>query len=182
MLASFLLSLREGLEAALIIVIVLGVLRKIERRDLVPALWKGAASAAVISVLVALLLHRLGAEFEGRAEEIFEGAAMFAAAILLSWMILWMQVRSKNLRQEVESDTRLAAARGGQKAMFMLAFLAVGREGIELALFLLAAGMASSSQQALIGAILGLAASVLLGYLLFVTTRPLNLKAFSGRT
>jgi len=65
MFASFLLSLREGLEAALIIGIVLGALNKIDRSDLTPAVWKGAASATIVSILAALFLNRLGAEFEG---------------------------------------------------------------------------------------------------------------------
>ena len=178
MFPSLLLSLREGLEAALIIGITIAVLNKIKRPELKPAVWIGAATAVVFSLLAAVLLNLLGAAFEGRAEEIFEGVAMLLAAGLLTWMIFWMQKRSNNLRQELETDTRRAVIQGGQKALFVLAFLAVGREGLELALFLLAASAASSAWQTLIGALLGLILSVILGWILFATTRRLNLKAF----
>jgi len=178
MLPSFLLALREGLEAALIIGITLSVLNKINRQDLKPSVWRGAAFAAGLSVVAALVLNWMGAGFEGRAEEIFEGVAMLLAAGLLTWMIFWMQNRAKNLRQEIEADTRMAAAQGGHRAMFFLAFFAVGREGIELALFLLAASVATSANQTLLGAILGLVVSGFLGWLLFATTRKLNVKAF----
>ena len=178
MLPSLLLALREGLEAALVIGIVLGVLSKIKRQELKPAVWSGVAAAAIFSMLGALLFNQLGAQFEGRAEEIFEGIAMLMAAGLLTWMIFWMQARGKNLRQELEIDTHRAAFEGGHKAMFFLAFLAIGREGLELAIFLYATRVTSNAVQTIVGAILGLAISVILGWMFFATTRRLNLKTF----
>ena len=144
MLASFLLSLREGLEAALIIGIVLGVLVKLKRTDLNGVVWRGVGLAALLSLLAAIALNLLGMEFEGKGEEIFEGIAMLLAAGVLTWMILWMKNHGGTLKSEIEEQTNQAALGKGQKALFALAFLAVFREGIELALFLLAARLTSS--------------------------------------
>ncbi len=147
MLASFLLSLREGLEAALIIGIVLGVLLKIKRTDLNGVVWRGVGLAVLLSFLAAIALNLLGMEFAGKGEEIFEGVAMLLAAGVLTWMILWMQNHGGNLKNEIEKKTNQATLGNGQKALFALAFLAVFREGIELALFLLAARLTSSPFQ-----------------------------------
>jgi high-affinity iron transporter len=178
MFPSFLLSLREGLEAALILGITLAVLNKIKRNDLKKPVWYGAVAAIIFSLVAGALLFWLGADLEGRPEEIFEGFAMLFAAGLLTWMILWLQTRSFNLRQELETDTHRAAIQGGKKALFMLAFLAIGREGFELAIFLFATNAASNALATLIGALSGLALAVFLGWLLFTTTRRLNIKAF----
>ena len=94
MLASFLLSLREGLEAALIIGIVLGVLLKLKRTELNKTVWLGAGIAALISAIAVIALNLLGMKFEGRAEEIFEGVAMLLVAGALTRMIFWMLSRS----------------------------------------------------------------------------------------
>ncbi|MBT7190980.1 MAG: hypothetical protein HN916_12385 [Anaerolineae bacterium] len=178
MLASFLLSLREGLEAALIIGIVLGVLLKLKRTDLNKSVWSGAGIAVLASLLAALMLNLLGMEFEGRAEEIFEGVAMLLAASVLTWMIFWMHNSAGTLREELEEKTKGAIQEKGKKALFSLAFLAVFREGIELALFLLAVQQTASPFQTLTGAFLGLASAVVLGIFLFRSTRKLNLRSF----
>lgn len=182
MLASFLLSLREGLEAALIIGIVLGVLLKIKRTDLNKNVWLGAGAAAALSAIVALTLNLVGMEFEGRAEEIFEGIAMLLAAGVLTWMIFWMHRSSRTLKSEIEAQTNAAVHGKSSNALFALAFLAVFREGIELALFLLAVQTASSPAQTLIGALLGLAGAAVLGWLLFNSTRKLSLRGFFSVT
>ncbi len=179
MLPAFLLALREGLEAALIIGIVLGALRKINRPDLRPVVWLGAALAALVSLLAGGLLTALGVSLEGRAEELFEGFTMLLAAGVLTWMIFWMNRQGSSLNVELESGVRRAMAGGtGQQALFGLAFLAVVREGIELALFLTAATFALESGGTLLGALLGLAASFLLGWLLFSATLRLDLHRF----
>jgi high-affinity iron transporter len=182
MLASFLLSLREGLEAALIIGIVLGVLFKLKRTDLNKKVWQGAGVAAGLSTLAAFVLNLFGMEFEGKGEQVFEGAAMLLAAAVLTWMIFWMRDHSRSLRSEIEEQTNLATRGNGQKAMFMLAFLAVFREGVELALFLLATRLASNPLQMLAGALLGLAAAVVLGWALFTSTMKLSLQIFFTAT
>lgn len=178
MFPSFILSLREGLEAALVIGIVLGALHKMGRPDLKPVVWAGAGMAVMASIAAAVLLTLIGAEFEGRAEEIFEGFAMLAAAGLLIWMIFWMHGHARSLKSDIEDDVRLATFRNGGKALFILAFLAITREGFEMVLFLGAARMASDTMQTLIGAVLGLGIAVFLGWLMYASTRRLNLRQF----
>jgi high-affinity iron transporter len=182
MLASFLLALREGLEAALIIGIVLGVLLKLKRPDLKPMVWYGAALALGLSSLVALLLNLLEAEFEGVGEQIFEGTAMLLAAGVLTWMIFWMQHSASNLRNEIETQTNQALSEKSSQGLFILAFLAVFREGIELALFLLAVQTTSSPSQTLVGALAGLAGATILGWMIFTSTRKLSLRGFFRAT
>ena len=177
MAASFLLSLREGLEAALIIGIVLGALRKTGRRDLVPAVWAGTATALLVSLLAGALLFRLGIAFEGRSEQIFEGVTMLLAAGVLTWMILWMNRQAAGLRGELEAGVDHAAS-GGKRAMFGLAFLAVVREGVELALFLTATAFNAGGGSTLLGAVIGLVIAVVLGWALFASTLRLDLKRF----
>jgi len=178
MFPSFLLALREGLEAALIIGIVLSVLKKVGKPQFSKSVWIGAGSAALLSLIVALVLNALGTSFEGAAEEIFEGFAMLVAAGVLTWMIFWMQRQARSMQTELEADVRQAVLSQNSKALFLLAFMAVLREGIELALFLTAATATTSAQQTLVGGILGLVTAVVLGWLLFATTVQLNLKAF----
>jgi len=178
MLPSYLLSLREGIEAALIIGIVLGALRKMRRMDLSPAVWIGVISASLLSILAGVLLTTLGLSFEGQAEQIFEGITMLLAAGVLTWMIFWMSRQARNIKGELESGVHKAAFEGGKRGLFALAFLAVLREGIELALFLVASVFASDVQQTLIGAFLGLGTAILLGWSLFATTVRLDLRRF----
>ena len=109
MFSSFLLSLREGLEAALVIGIVLAALNKFQRRDLHPAVWAGVLAAVLLSLGAALLLIRLSISFEGIVEQLFEGLAMLSAAAFLTWMILWMRGHASSLQTEME--TRTARAR-----------------------------------------------------------------------
>jgi high-affinity iron transporter len=178
MLASFLLSLREGLEAALIIGIVLAALRKTNRPGLISVVWRGVAAATVASLIAGFVLTWLGAGFEGRAEEIFEGIAMLAAAVLLTWMIFWMRRQAANQKKNLESEISLAAQKGNNLALFWLPFLAVGREGLELVLFLSAVKLTSGGMQTLLGALLGLSTAALLGWILFTSSKRLRLEHF----
>lgn len=178
MIPSFLLALREGLEAALIIGIVLGALHKMNRPALKPAVWRGTAAAIGGSFLVALALNLIGAELEGAGEQIFEGFTMLLAAGVLTWMIFWMRRQSRHLKKELEEKTSQAVGKNGQQALFALAFLAVFREGVELALFLLATRFASSPLQTVIGALLGLSGAIALGWMVFNSSRRLNLQQF----
>jgi high-affinity iron transporter len=185
MLPTFLLSLREGLEAALIIGIVLGALTKIRRSDLSPAVWLGTLSAVGVSILTAVLLTAFGMSLAETAEQIFEGVTMLIAAGILTWMIFWMSRQARFLKGELEAGVNKAAATTGKRAMFWLAFIAVVREGIELALFITAAFFAGDRSQAtsniiqtLAGTILGLGTAALLGWTLFATTVRLDLRRF----
>jgi high-affinity iron transporter len=178
MVSSFLLSLREGVEAALIIGIVLGVLNRLKRPQLRTIVWRGALAAAALAALVAILLALAGAKMEDRAEQIFEGVTTLVAAGVLTWMVFWMQHRGANFKGELEADAGRAAAGQGATALFALAFFAVFREGLELALFLVAAQMSQGGLPTLLGALLGLAAAGALGWLLLTSTHRLNLKRF----
>ena len=103
---------------------------------------------------------------------------MLLAAGVLTWMIFWMRAQASTMQVGLQANVKQATQSGGGRALFMIAFLAVMREGIELALFLTAAAAASTQQQALMGALLGLAAAVVLGWMLFATTVRLNLQRF----
>jgi len=177
MLPSFLLALREGLEAALIVGIVLGALRQMRRTELSPAVWQGVVAAALVSVVVGAILTALGLGLEEPYEQIFEGLTMFLAAGILTWMIFWMNRQSRHLKNELEAGVRQAVSQSS-RALFALAFLAVVREGIELALFLTASTFASDAAQTITGAILGLAVSAFLGWSLFASTLKLDLRRF----
>jgi len=185
MLPTYLLSLREGLEAALIIGIVLGALSKIRRTDLTPSVWLGTLSAVGVSILTAVLLTSFGLSLEERAEQIFEGITMVLAAGILTWMIFWMSKQARFLRSELEDGVNKAAASTGKRAVFWLAFVAVVREGVELAIFITAAffvgdktQISNNLIQTLAGTILGLGTAFLLGYTLFATTVRLDLRKF----
>jgi high-affinity iron transporter len=185
MLPTYLLSLREGLEAALIIGIVLGAVSKIRRNDLAPAVWLGTLSAVVVSILTAFILTSFGMSLEETAEQIFEGITMLIAAGILTWMIFWMGKQARFLKSELEAGVNKAAASTGRRAVFWLAFLAVVREGVELAIFVTAAFFAGDQGQVttniiqtLAGTILGLGTAALLGWTLFATTVRLDLRRF----
>jgi len=185
MLPTYLLSLREGLEAALIIGIVLGAVSKIRRKDLAPAVWLGTLSAVIVSILTALLLTAFGMSLEDKAEMIFEGITMLLAAGILTWMIFWMGKQARFLKSELEDGVNKAAASTGKRAVFWLAFMSVVREGVELAIFITAAFFAGNPGQAmnntiqtLAGTILGLGTAALLGYTIFATALRLDLRRF----
>lgn len=185
MLPTYLLSLREGLEAALIIGILLGALSKIRRTDLAPTMWLGALSAIGVSILTAVLLTTFGMSLEFPAEAIFEGITMLIAAGILTWMIFWMSKQARFLKSELEAGVNKAVASAGKSPVFWLAFIAVVREGIELALFITAAffagnqsGVSNDIIQTLVGTILGVGTAALLSWTLFATTVRLDLRRF----
>jgi high-affinity iron transporter len=135
-------------------------------------------SATVLSALVGVLLTSIGLSFEGRTEQIFEGVTMLLAAGVLTWMIFWMNRQARHIKGELESGVQKAAFEGGKRGLFVLAFLAVFREGIELALFLVASVFASDVQQTLIGTFLGMGTAILLGWSFFATSVRLDLRRF----
>jgi high-affinity iron transporter len=178
MITSLLLALREGLEAALIIGIVLGALKKTGRSNLNQSLWLGAISAFLLSILVAFLLRLIGTELEGTAEQIYEGSTLLLAAGVLTWMIFWMFRQSRNLKVELENSVNQVTSFGSKSGLFFLAFIAVLREGIELVLYLTAVSLTTDGGQTLIGTSIGLLAAAALGYLLYTATIHLNLQRF----
>jgi high-affinity iron transporter len=184
MLAGFLLALREGVEAALIISIVLGMLKKMNRDDRALVVWLGMTVAVLLSVAVAIVLGVIGAEFEGAAEQAFEGLTMLFAAAVLTWMIFWMQKQGRQIQKGLEAEVREALSGGQTATLFSVAFLAVLREGIELALFLTAVNFSSPTVGGeapilgWLGGVLGLIAAIVIGWLMYESAIKLNLRRF----
>jgi high-affinity iron transporter len=178
MLSGFLLAVREGVEAVLVLSIVVGVLQKIGHRELVSSVWAGTGSAILGSLLIAVGLNWLGSAFSGPGEPLFEGSAMLLAAGILTWMNFWVRKHSGPLANKIESDASLENPSRARKALFFLAFFTVIREGAELAVFLLAVSLTASRFQELAGAVLGIAAAALLGWAFLSTARKINLKVF----
>jgi high-affinity iron transporter len=174
--AALLITLREGIEAALIVSILLAYLRQLGRADLHPRIWWGTAIAIVISGLAGVFIFLVAGEFEGTAAATFEGLVTLAAVAVLTWMIFWMRRVGGRIRSELQHRVDLALA-GGTLPLVGLAFFAVLREGIETALFLFGAERATGASS-MIGAILGLAIAVVLGYLLYRGGIKLNLRTF----
>ncbi len=182
MVAAALIALREGLEAALIVGIVLGYLRKIGYLEGRKSVWLGVFAAVSASLGVALTIQLVGMELEGRAEGIFEGATMFLAVGVLTWMIFWMRYQARLIKTSLEQDVQQAVETGTRWGLMLVAFIAVFREGVETALFLSAAAFASDGQGTLIGAALGLTAAILIGFLIYASTARLNIRLFFNIT
>ena len=180
--AALLITLREGLEAALIVGIILAYLARTGHRGKFGLVWTGTALAVGISALVGAAIFLTAGELEGRAEELFEGTAMLTAAGVLTYMIFWMRRQAINIRAHLQAQVSMALARRSAVALVLLAFVAVGREGVETALFMFAAAQSATALQTLAGGVLGLGAAVLLGYLLYRGTYRLNLRAFFNVT
>lgn len=178
MFANFLIALREGLEAALVVGILVAYLVKSDRRELLPRVWLGVGIAIGISLAfgAALTFGPRGLSFE--AQEIIGGTLSLIAVVFVTWMIFWMARTARSLKGELE--TRLdSAASAGAGALVLLAVVSVGREGLETALFLWAAAQASgSTTRPLIGAVLGLATAVALGIAIYRGAVKLNLAKF----
>jgi high-affinity iron transporter len=178
MIASFFLSLREMLEAALIVGIVLGALRKVGRSDLNRFVWLGVLSAAVVSLLLGWALKELQISLEGNGEVLFEGITLLVAAGILTWVLVWVQREGNALRNTLEGGTIRTALAGNGLALFLLAFIAVVREGVELSIFLVAASIGADLGTALLGASLGLLVAVAAGWLIFSSTIRLSPRGF----
>lgn len=176
--AAALITFREGLEASLIVGIVLGYLKKTGHMDRQRSVWWGVVAAIAVSLAAALGLQAVGARFEGQAEQVFEGVTMLLAAGVLTWMVFWMQAQGQRIKGQLEEEVRQAVAAEQSWGLFSVAFLAVVREGIETVLFLSAAVFASSPVQTLTGGLAGLAAAVVVGWLLFAASVRLDVRRF----
>jgi high-affinity iron transporter len=176
-LGSLFITLREGFEAALIIGIVLAYLRQSGSSHRARHVWAGVAAAAVASAVMGGIIFAAGGELDGRSESLYEATAMLLAAGVLTWMIFWMQRQARGLGSALRQRVSDALVMGGG-ALFWLAFVSVGREGIETALFMYAATGTDSPLATLAGGTIGLAVAVVLGVLVYRGAAHLNLGTF----
>jgi len=183
MLGSLLITLREGLEAALIVGIILAYLaRTNERRGFKPV-WLGTGLAVLVSLIAGAIIYAVAGEFSGRAEEIFEGSAMLLAVGVLTWMVFWMRKQAANIRGELQAQIQSALTSGSSFGLATIAFVAVVREGIETVLFLFAANtVAESTVSFTIGGLLGLVVAIIIGYGVYKGSSKLNLRTFFNIT
>jgi high-affinity iron transporter len=173
-----LVTTREGLEASLIVGIVLAYLSKTENRSWARTVWLGTAAAVVVSIITGAALFFTLGELEGRPEKLFEGAAMLSAVAVLTWMIFWMRKQAAGMKRELEAKIAGAIASGSALGLASVAFFAVLREGWETSLFLFAISDSSSPAVTAVGAALGLLIAIALGVLVFQGSRRLNLRQF----
>jgi high-affinity iron transporter len=166
MIASFVITFREALEAALIIGIVAAYLRKIGRRDMERYLFIGVAGAILASVLTGALFLLLYGGLEGRAEEIFEGVASLSAAAVLTYMIFFFARHARGIKGELQSRVDTSLGRGSAWGIAALSFLAVFREGVETVLFLGAIAI-REPVSTLVGLLAGIGAVTLLSIAMF---------------
>ncbi len=178
MFASFVITLREGIEAALIVAIVLAYLRKVGASERSKYVYIGVVLGVLGSVIVAVAFVLLSVEFEGRFEEVFEGATMFLAAAILTTVIIWMQKNSKAHSEGLREKVGLALTSKESLGLISLAFVSIFREGVETVLFLGSASFSSSEIDVLIGASLGLGTAVLIGIAMMRYSVHLNLRSF----
>jgi len=178
MLSTFVIALREGLEAALIVGILVAYMVRTNRRELLKPLWTGVATALLASLALGAILSFTSAELTSRGEELFAGLTSFIAVGLVTWMVFWMKRAARTLRDELHGKVDNALV-GGPISLALVAFFAVMREGLETALFIYTnfktVGAASS---ATVGLVLGLAVAVALGYLIYNRSVKLNLSQF----
>jgi high-affinity iron transporter len=182
MLGNFLIGLREGLEAALIVSILVAYLVKSGRRHLLPQIWIGVGIAVAVSLAFGAVLTfgPKGLTFE--AQELIGGLLSIIAVGFVTWMIFWMAKAARTLSGELRAQIDKAAD-AGRWSLTVVAMLAVGREGLETALFLwaatqTAAGGTGKTAGPLFGAALGLVVAIVLGYLIYRGALKINLGRF----
>lgn len=178
MLANYLIGLREGLEAALVVGILVAYLVKTGNRDRLGPIWLGVATGVVVSLAAGALLTFTSRSMSFKAQERFGGIMSILAVAFVTWMIFWMRRTARHLKGELHTklDTALMMGTG---ALALTALIAVGREGLETALFIWTAVKATgNSASPVVGAVLGLATAVVLGYLLYKRSVKINLAKF----
>ena len=173
-----LVTTREGLEASLIVGIVLAYLAKTDNRQHFRTIWAGTAAAVLVSALTGAALFFTVGALEGRAEQIFEGVAMLSAVAVLTWMIFWMRKQAMGIKRDLETRVQGAIAAGSAVGLASVVFFAVVREGWETALFLFAISESSTPLSTSVGAVIGLVVSISLGVVLYMGSRRLNLRQF----
>ena len=179
MLPTFVIGLREGLEAALIVAIIGAYLRKQGRTDALRSMWIGVVSAVILCVGVGAALQILHHDLPEGGQQILEATVAIVAVVMVSLMIVWMRRHGRHLASELRSNAAEALAEGSMFALVVMAFLAVVREGFETSVFLLAAFQASGNGAASgLGALFGVLAAVAIGWGIFSGGMKLNLGKF----
>lgn len=179
MLGNYLIGLREGLEASLVVCILVAYLVKTGRRDALRPVWLGIAAACAISLGFGAALEFGSQELTFEAQEALGGSLSILAVGLVTWMVFWMRRTARHLKSELHGKLD-AALQMGTGALVATALLAVGREGLETALFVWASVRASGEGSAtpLVGVLLGLATAVVLGWLFYRGALRINLARF----
>lgn len=178
--AAFLITLREGLEIAIVLAILISYLVKTGRASEVHAVWRGAGLAAVLCAVVGIAIHLAVGGLHGSVEKGVEAAIALAAASVLTWMIFWMREHARTMGAELRRQVAEATTVG---ALAVIAFVAVVREGLETVLFLMSAETTSASGSGVVlGGLAGLAVSVVLGRLFYKAGHRLNLRTFFNVT
>jgi high-affinity iron transporter len=176
-------GLREGVEAALIVSIILAYLARTGNQRRFGRIWLGTAASIALSGGVGVVLWVSIGGLSSPAEEYFEGSAMLLAAAVVTWMLFWMRRTAANIKGELQAGVDRALTDGSVWALAILAFTAVIREGIETALFLLGQATAATTEHAgaastLVGALIGMLVAALLGYGFYRGARVINLARF----
>ncbi|MFD8416947.1 iron uptake transporter permease EfeU [Streptomyces sp. NPDC059650] len=178
MFSNYLIGLREGLEASLVVCILIAYLVKTDNRDKLPPLWLGVGLAAAISLAFGAALEFGTSELTFQAQEAIGGSLSIVAVGLVTWMVFWMKRTARHLKAELHGKLDAALAMG-TGALVATAFLAVGREGLETSLFVWRSVHAAGDGSApLVGVLLGLGTSVLLGWLFYRGALRINLSKF----
>jgi high-affinity iron transporter len=180
MLSNYLIGLREGLEAALIVSILASYLVRTNRRDAFKFIWLGVAAALAVSVAIGALLTFTEQQLleQIHAEEVFAGTMSFLAVILVTYMIMWMRKAGSRMANELNGKLETALA-AGVATIVLTSFAAVAREGIETTFFFFAAVKAAGETTGpIIGFALGIASAIVMGYLIYRRSIKVNLKKF----
>lgn len=178
MLPTFLIGLREGLEAGLVAGILIAYLHKLDRRDVLPRLWLGIGAAIGISLIVGAVLTFGPYGLSFQATEILGGSLSIVAVALVTWMIFWMGANARDLKRDLQSRLD-AAISGAGTGIAVIGLVSVGREGVETALFLWATASSNTDPLlATVGAILGIVLAVVIAYLIYRGLVRINLSRF----
>ena len=179
MVPAFMIMLREGLEAALIVGIVAAYLVKIGRRAALPGVWLGVAGAILLSIAVAAIASATIGELPFVVQELIGGIATLIAVAVLTWMLFWMRRQGRAMKGELERGVDAALVGGSVMALAGVAFVAVAREGLETVLFMsVVFSAAAPGPEPAIGAVLGLAAAIGIGLAIFAYGVRVDLRRF----
>jgi len=180
MFVPFLIMFREGLEAALIVSLIASYLKRTQRGQWLGVVWIGVIVAAALCLALGIFINETTGEFPQKEQELFEGIVAVIAVCILTYMVFWMRKVSRSIKVHLEGaiDNALNSGRGQGWALVAMVFFAVAREGLESVFFLLAAFQQDVGIAAPIGAILGLAAAIVLGFLIYYGGVKLHLAKF----